>query len=120
MNTKIQLSGDPYEAAREAYRALHPSATDQDWEDYLAKILKGANGVFDNFDALARLCNAGAARIDDTNAKQLAFIAWAAGYFEAMGSVTRALTDILPISSYVPHHFQRYQRALINPQAQFE
>lgn len=120
MNTRFRLSGDPYAGAREAHHALHQTATDLDWEEWLAASSNGANGEFDNFDALAGLCNECLSRINSLSGDQLVSISWSAGYFEAMRSVTGALIESLPTSGCAPHHFKRYQASLINPSSQFE
>lgn len=112
MGNTNRLSADPYEGAREAYRALNPTSTCEDWEAWLLRSAEGANGEFDNFSAFADLCNDCLGRIDGLNSDQVVFIGWAAGYFEAMRLVTEALIDMLPTSGRVPHHFTRYRSNL--------
>ena len=115
----IELSGDPYEGAHQAFKVVNPEATSQDWEDWVGKTVEGANGDFDNFKAFARLCIAAASpetKIDRAIAEH---IAYAAGYFEAMAKVVASLIDILPVSSCTPHHEQRYRKSLLAKNAQF-
>lgn len=114
------LSGDPYSGAYAAYRALNPEATGNDWEQWLTKIATRANGKFDNFGALAEICNQYSKSRSELSQDVTNHIFYSAGYFEAMREVVCALLTKLPTSDCIPHHFERYRAGLIDDEAQFK
>ena len=104
----IDLSGDPYAGARQAYLVLNPNATDEDWEAWIDANTNEAHGEFDNFRAFAHLCrdaSNSSAKISESNDQH---IAYSAGWFEAMGNVFSSLLNPLPISEWIPHHLTRH------------
>lgn len=116
----IELSGDPYEGARQAFLALNRNATDEDWESFLTQSVEEAHGEFDNYKAFARLCREATVSEVEIEPRASRHIAYAAGFFEAMEKVVSSLLGTLPVSSCVPHHHDRVRRGLIDPRAQFE
>lgn len=115
-----ELSCDPYEGAARAFFALNPDCSSQDFENWLARNCREAQGEFDDFKALARLCRE--ARTANVHLEQevSGLIAYACGFFEATGRVMNSLLASLPTSEHVPHHYSRYRRILVDAASQFE
>ncbi len=113
----LELSGDPYAGARRAFFVLNQNLTDGDWEAWLISKREGANGEFDNFKALSWLCREAAQA--EMEAEVRVLVAYASGFFEAMQRVVDSVLATMPVSEYVPHHFPRYRRTLINAATQF-
>ena len=110
----FKLSGDPYEGARRAYLAINPTATDQNWENWLTKSAGRANGEPQKFEAFACLCsNAITERGASLDEKSKGIICYAGGYFEALVTVLTSITTNLPTSPLVSQHKFSSERALM-------
>lgn len=110
LNNQI-LSGDPYEGAYTAFRALNPDATGEDWENFLRDDYFNPQGQFDNFGAFAALSRD--AEMGQTLSEaDRRVVAYAAGFFEAMNLAISGLRDTMPTSPHVSGHFERYRSNL--------
>lgn len=110
INNEI-LSGDPYEGAHAAFRALHPDATSQDWEDWAEDAYFNPKQQFDNFGAFAALCR-DASILPKLSHKDGKLIAYAGGWFEAMNLVIFGLRDAMPTGVHMFGHFERFRSNL--------
>lgn len=81
----MPLSADPRDGARRAFFAIHPNATDTDWEAWEAKLPHQFGGEIERYQSLAALCNKAIEVMGDALEPSVSrHICFSAGYYEAM------------------------------------
>jgi hypothetical protein len=81
----MSLSGDPRDGTRRAFLALHPNATDTDWERWESKLPQEPGRETERFEARAALCNNALEMKGDVLEPAVSrHIAYSAGYYEAI------------------------------------
>lgn len=106
------FTSDPYEGARAAFQVVYPHATCQDWEEWTRANTRCEIEGPHLYQDVADLCRRAFEVREQLSDQQLTIIAYAAGAFEALHSVTSAFHQCLPYSGCVAHHAEHFRDEL--------